>query len=421
MLRDGRRLLLLILSAPAAVLVYAAATDRLAATWSRFGVPAWDPSFADMRAYTSGWECTRAGIDVFVRHPCDPWNRVLAPPRLPESLAFLGLGESSTVPLALAAIALFLVCVLAIVGPLTRREAVLYAAILCSPSILFGIERANTDLVVFVLLSAFLLTFRSASPWWRAVSYALLLVAAFLKLYPIAAALVLLRQARRRALLSTAVVLAAFAAYLVLIRDDFRLVADNMIRTTWMSYGAGVGADGLVDSLGLAPGAATPIAVAGVLALLAAAALVAARVGFADAEPTDRDGQRALDAYWVGASVFVATFMSGHALDYKFAALVLTVPQLLRWSSGAAAQMPHARWAIAALLATLWLSASARIVPGVWDVWIFFQIRYPFDELFNWCLFVYFASSLAVTAPQWLRRARTVEVEAPPFVAPSAS
>lgn len=52
--------------------------DRSEALWVEMwvragGVPVLLPTFADLRAYTTAWECDRAGIDVFVSNTCDPW------------------------------------------------------------------------------------------------------------------------------------------------------------------------------------------------------------------------------------------------------------------------------------------------------------------------------------------------------------
>jgi hypothetical protein len=406
-LRDGRRLLVLAFLGLAGALGAAAATGHLVGAWRRLGVTALEPSFADLRAYTSGWECTRDGIDVFVANPCDPWGRALVPPRLPESLAFLGLGESSTVPLALAAIALFAVSVLAVAGPISPREALVYAAIVFSPSLLLGVERGNSDLVIFSLLTLVLVTVRHPSAWVRSISYGALLLAAAVKLYPLFAGGVLLRQGLRRAVVGGAAVLVPFGVYLLATLDDLGLIVDNMKRATLLSYGAGVGADGLESAFDVGSGPATAVAVAGVVVMIVAALWLAARIGEPASEPP-RDGReaRALDAFWMGAGVYLGTFLVGHNFDYKLVALVLTVPQLLRWARSPEPAVPHARWALAALVATLWLSASVPVVPGLSDAWIEAQLRFPFDELLNWFLFVYLAAAIVVTAPPWLRRLR---------------
>ena len=53
-------------------------------------------TFGDLRSVTSGWECTRRGIDVLPANPCDPNKSPANYPRIWMSPAFLGLGQGST-------------------------------------------------------------------------------------------------------------------------------------------------------------------------------------------------------------------------------------------------------------------------------------------------------------------------------------
>src|SRR5918994_5886802 len=129
--RDSRIYLL------AALGVYLAAVFLAAAggfdLWRLLGVPTAHPRFLDMNVITSGWECTRQGYDVLVQNPCDPWDRPTNYPRIWMSLAPLGLGQSSTVALALAVWAAFFAAVFSLIGRLTRGEALVYATVLLSP------------------------------------------------------------------------------------------------------------------------------------------------------------------------------------------------------------------------------------------------------------------------------------------------
>lgn len=102
-------------------------------------------------------------------------------------------------PLALVAIGLFAVCVLVVAGPISPRDAVVYAAVVCSPSILLGIERGNIDLLVFAALTLLVVTLRKRSAWLRGLGHATLLLAALLKVYPVLAVSVVLRLGVRRA------------------------------------------------------------------------------------------------------------------------------------------------------------------------------------------------------------------------------
>lgn len=229
---------------------------------------------------------------------------MLVPPRLPAELGFLGLSESATVPLALGVIAAFLVSVLIVAGPLRPFEVPVYAAIVFSPSVLLGIERANTDLLVFALLTLVLVTVRAEGSL-RAVSYGSLLLAAMLKLYPIFAAGVLLRQGRRRAIEACFAVFVPFAIYLFLIRDDLGLL-QNRMRVAAHSWGAAV----LPMEFGITGPRETLLVVSG----LAAAVVVSAGLAILlRRRPESAEGNRArsLDAFWIGAGLYVGTFAVG--------------------------------------------------------------------------------------------------------------
>lgn len=369
--------------------------------WSRAGVPVLLPTFADLRAYTTAWECDRAGIDVFVSNPCNPWGRVLYPPRLPAELGFLGLGESATVPLALGVIAAFLVSVLVVAGPLRYYEVAVYAAIIFSPSVLLGVERANTDLLMFALLTLVLVTVRSDGPL-RAVSYGSLLLAAMLKLYPILAAGVVFRQGRRRALEAGLAVFVPFAIYLFVVREDFTLV-QNRMRLAANSWGAPV----LPMELGITGPRETLFVVSG----LAAAAVVATGLAIllrrrpASAEETRA---RSLDAFWIGAGLYVGTFALGSNFNYKLVCLIFAVPQLLSWARegwgpGRKSRVPFPALAVLATVGMFWVGVETPVVPVLGEKLIWArQVWFPFDEGLAWVMFAYLAMALWLTFPRGL-------------------
>ena len=87
--------------------------------------------------------------------------------------------------------------------------------------------------------------------------------------------------------------------------------------------------------------------------------------------------------------MYVGSFVSAYNWDYRLMFLLLTLPQLLRWSAEARPNVPGAPFAVAAIVATLWLSEwldSAR----------------PWEELLNWALFGYLLYALLLTLPRWL-------------------
>ena len=153
-----------------------------------------------MRSVTTGWVCTRRGIDVLPLNPCDPLKRPANYPRIWMKLSFLGLGPGSTVPLGLLNAAIFLIAAIGVFDPKGGvGGAALYAAALCSPAVMLGIERGNVDLLLFAMVALAAVVARRER-FGPILAGALVLFAAVLKL--LIFSLGLLARQRRRVLSS---------------------------------------------------------------------------------------------------------------------------------------------------------------------------------------------------------------------------
>jgi hypothetical protein len=398
--RDGRVVLLAALGCYlGAVLVFSRVTHDFD-LWALLGVPTASPSFLDTRVIASGWECTRQGFDVLAENPCDPRSRPTNYPRIWMSLAPLGLSQGHAVIIGLATWAIFFAAVFFFIGRVTKGEALVYAAILLSPSVMFGVERGNNDLVIFAVVVAALAMVRAGRPLVRAGSYALFLLAALLKIYPAFAFTVLLRQGRRRAAVGLAATLVPTVFYLLLTRNDLQLISDATPRPVSLAYGAEVFVEGTSERLaGTVPGAAVfthapgrTIAHALLLAIALTLSVWLARRLRPRVSPAPAS-ERELDAFWAGASIYVGTFaLIGHNWDYRLLFLILTVPQVLRWIKAPGPLAWLSAWALLTVIATLWTSTYLPRLP----------FSAPVDEVLNWLLFAYFAVGLLVTAPPWL-------------------
>jgi hypothetical protein len=397
--RDGRLIVLTALTCYfGLVLVVSIATDDFD-MWRYLGVLHISGPFEDMRVITSGWECTRKGFDVLVENPCDPFRRELNYPRIWTAPAPLGLGQESTVALSIAAWILFYGAVLLLVGRLTRGEAVFYAAILLSPSVMLGVASGNNDLLVFAVLVLGIITLRARRVLLRSVSYGLFLLAAVLKLYPVFAFAALIRQDRRAAAAALAVTVVPFAVYVAVTADDLRLISKATPRPTLIAYGAGVFLDGLGKRLGgtfeadvvhQQPGRAILFTLF-IVAALAASIWLAGRLRPPPGRDTVVGLTREMDAFCVGAAIYLGTFVVvGYNWDYRLLFLLLTVPQLLVWVRGSGPLATAAALALLGVAGTMWVSRLPFI--------------FPLDDLLNWLLCVYFAAALSLTLPSWLAR-----------------
>jgi hypothetical protein len=328
-------------------------------------VPAGTPNFADLRSVTSAWECDRRGIDVLALNPCDPLRRPANYPRVWAELSFLGLGEDDTVPLGLALAAIALLAALAVVPrSAPTGDGLVYGAAICSPATMLGIERGNVDLLLFAFLVAAGLALRRSTAG-SIVAYALVLAAAILKLFPIFAAGMLVRHAlRQRApawLAGAGAVLAVFGVYALATLDDIRTIGKVVPQTDWYSFG--MRTFGVWWSNAVPPFSARVWDAILVAALLAV--LLAFRTRLRSLFPADErspEAVRDLDLFWAGAGVYICSFALFQSFDYRLIFLLLTLPQLLRWT-----RERHAA-AVATLmlvLATLWLASPWTGVPVV--------------------------------------------------------
>ena len=343
-------------------------------------MPVEQPSFLDMRSLTSAWECDRRGIDVLPVNPCDPRARPANYPRLWLVPAPFGLGDEDTVWLGVGLAFVFFVSALAVTGPLTVREGLIYGIALCSPAVMFGVERGNPDLAIFALLASALLALGGGAVR-RVIAYGLLFLAAALKLYPVFAWGVLARRARY---VAVGAMLAAFCLHMTITFGEIRTILDVVPREILFSYGAGVLADGLVDALDL-PGATTSAILTAVVVLTGGLVAFALGLRWRSAGVRLQEDPR-LDAFWAGAGIYVGSYAVMHNYDYRLAFLLLAIPALARGSGHGCAPIPMSAWGLAALLTSLILAArQSDDLAG--------------EEIVNWFLFVYLAAVLVATFP----------------------
>lgn len=221
---DGRLFVL----AALAVYFLAVAVPRLlwgVDVWSRLGVPSSPSLFFDTRNLTAALECRRLGFDPLIESPCDPWGRPLNYPRVWLALRWLGLDQSHTVVLAIVFIILFLGSILLLTGRVSLGRGILVVIAVCSPSVMFAIERANMDIVVFTLMVLGIISWRLRNGWGDVVSPAIVFLAATAKIYPIFALPAYLFVQRRRAAIAAVLLTLAFALYAFVTRDDISAVA----------------------------------------------------------------------------------------------------------------------------------------------------------------------------------------------------
>jgi glycosyl transferase family 87 len=398
-------------------------------SWRRLGVPyakhynpRAHPVFPAFWDLTSAWDCTRRGIAVLPRNPCGGGSANW--PQLWLWPWHLGLGGGDTVPLAITVLVVFFVVAVLVVPPDAGAWAGgVYGLALCSPAVMFGPDYGDIDIVIFSLVAGGAMLFRRRLSGLL-VGQGLLFLAALLKLFPVVAAAALLRQRRRAAQIGGALIVVGFLIYFL---ADYAYLT-QALRATSQADSASYGMRLFTEWFILGVNTVSPRVAAGVnqhlterawdvgIAAVIALTLLTFRTRLRShlSTPAPPKEGRDLDLFWVGASIYVCSYVVFRSWDYRLAFALLTIPQLLRW---VATRKAVAIVTLLALFGTLWLDLTPPSLISfrntVFSPWNHLTRTFPFTEPLSPAVFaqlIFFAGLLAAmvaTLPSdWFRHFR---------------
>lgn len=323
--------------------------------WVTTGIGEANRPFMDLHGILAAVDAARAGVDPFVPNRFDPYHRPHVYTEWWLELGRLGLTRADTIWLGVALIVVVLLTALVMVRPRTRMEGAGLVLLLVSPAFLMTVNRANNDLVVFVLISAGLLCFRRAAWEPRALGVLLFALSAVLKYYPLVTLVLLLEVRTRRGLLAS---LALYAVVLGLawpgMEPGLKSAARYIPQPDWLyAYGAPV----LLRNFGLTgtPGWLVP---AGLMAAWAAvSAWKKAVEPRGESSPEESAAER---EFIIGAAMLAGLFFLGSSFVYKLVFAIWLLPWLwLPVADPGEARWRRVTWSL--LLAVVWLEGLAAI------------------------------------------------------------
>jgi hypothetical protein len=352
---DGRWLIVLALVIYFGAVWHWTRTQGWVPAWHHVRVASLAPDFNDARAVLGSYDRFRAGATMDQLHSAPKGVTRVTYPHTWLVFSYLGLGEASTYPVALTLAAACFGFSLLYMGRISVGQAMLYLALLLSPSLMLGVERGNADLLMFLMVLAACWLFAR-----QAVigACALLLGAGLLKVYPVAAMAPALRH--KKGELTIFACAALFLIFCYTQMQDLAWVSQSTPRDSGLSFGEFVVPDrwhlshlvGVVASL-----------------TVAAAALAAARRARAWTLPDDFIGS----GFVAGSSILVLCFLIGNNYAYRYWFALLLFPQLIRWVMSAEPQARWAVWMLAGLVLTTWATSTAPLwLMGVTLDWLLF-------------------------------------------------
>ena len=324
--------------------------------WFWLGVWNLPAPFTDLAAIFAAGQAWVGGLDIYQVNPFDPLGRphVYGPWWLVTGP--LGLTVADVRWAGALLVLVFIAVVLVMVRPRTPRAAAATGLFLLSSPVLLGLERANNDLVVVILLAAAAWLIGRGLAAAR-LGGAVLVLAAGLKIYPAVALTALAATRGKIRWVAAAVAGLACVAIFWIWREDFahivRIAPRPMtvfsygVRTVYYSWGGFE-----MHRAVYAP----PLFLFG-----AAGAWLVWRARVALWELIPSAGGKAA-AYVAGASAWVFCFLANTNYPYRVALLALCLPLWLREEGQAGADVVKAgrRMMLVVLLAA-WMA-----VPKMW-------------------------------------------------------
>ena len=375
--------------------------------------------FLDISGWLAAWECARQGIDVVSFDPCDMLFRGYGSSPLWLSAAGVPLGAANTTAVGWILDLAFIVS-LCLLPPAQRLlELLLVLAATLSTMVVFALERANADLLLFLLaLAAGCLAGRGTAA--RMIGYGLVLVSALLKYYPIMVVIIVFRERVvlfAATALAAAVALAAFwGVYHVEIVRGWAEISTGPYNTDLFAaknlpFLIGL----LVENVGVpsrSAAAAGWVVTAGFYVGLVGAALAVCRrlsrlpaLRAAIAVLPDRERVFMV----IGSAVIVGCFFAGQSIGYRGIFLLLVMPGLLALSRSAGRELRALCFGSATVIVLLmWGECLRQALDGGFGFWLLREIGWWWSVSFMMALVADFLRQSPVfqAVSGWLSRHR---------------
>ncbi len=272
-------------------------------------------------------------------------------------------------------------------GRIGILEGLATGILLISPPVMTGIERGNGDLLIFSLL-ALALARRRSMP----VATACVTVAAFLKLYPAVTFLALFRPPWRRSLPWVAGALALFGIDVLTGLGEVSQIRHGILHMQWFSFGTTPILIGLQRTM---PGWFDYTRV-----FLLGSVLYVLVLGFSmlirPRLVVQRQWERQLFAFRIGAPLFIGTFALGTNYDYRMMMLVFCLPllfALVRQKSGGSS------WAWVALVSIIIYASWYFVFEDTYGMGLQFYVK----QLVGWMILASLTAILAGTFQPMMR------------------
>ena len=320
-----------------ALLVGTHLRGSLSGAWQILHVPSLSPLFADTRTITHAIDCFRSGQDPYtiaVRN-FDPWHRDFYQPPIWLCLRYLGVTSRSTNIIGTLVAILTIAAFLLLFRAKTWPGAVIIFFAVTSRSVLFVVERGNMDQLIFSLMVfGFFLSERQKPEVRSFLRATLIVLLTVLKIFPIAAVVVLIRN-RKGVITALLTAVLSVAALVATTGHHLSHILAVMEQSLWGSFGSLLFFEAIFTPTSRFLLALTQHHPKGVslgaliLATLSVSAAVAWREKLARFLPPLDFNQARGSFAAAGLAIFCLAFLRGSSYDYRLIFLLGAIAYLV--------------------------------------------------------------------------------------------
>ena len=325
-----------------------------------WGVDPFRFPFVDVETVLSAVRCMHQGVDVLKANPCDPVRRAFDYSPLWLLLAKFPVTEAWTMPTGFIGVTSFIASLTLLPAGRTRLAVMLVALAAISPAVVFGAERGNNDLVLFVL-AAVAAALVCRTPALRILAYGAALLAGLLKYYPMTLLALATRERPARFFAVAAGCAALLAVFLLTMGHELTRALKLIPGGGWFGdmFGSAMIAGGLGRQYGISSETGSMIRVGLTAIAFGAGLFLALRQSMTRTLDRLVDLERMM--LLAGGLLIISCFFTAQNIGYRAMHLVLTVPALAALSHARAGRM----WTL-----TLWATILLLWAQG-WRNWFF--------------------------------------------------
>ena len=153
--------------------------------WAWVAVPHLEPMFLDWHGVLASSDCHDLNYNVYTMNPCDAFDRLFTYGNLWFDIRLFGLTRADTTWSAICLVSFFVLISAYLLDPKSYSEYAISVSLLISPAFFLGLERANSDLLLFLIIVSGVYLVAKENRISQSGAFAIFYVATLLKVYPL--------------------------------------------------------------------------------------------------------------------------------------------------------------------------------------------------------------------------------------------